>query len=184
LTILHADELDRIEMAEGFVWRPIRRRFDINAFGVNAYSPREEGPGRRRFGVRARLVAPPGLLDDRALKVSESLGQVLWAFGFAGLGISGSCRARAARRCPSGEQAADCWGRCWGDRPLGRETAQPSREPVRAARGSHPGGRRFESGWLHENRRKSAVFFGRQRAHDYVQEVGPQVHSAVLGINA
>jgi tetratricopeptide (TPR) repeat protein len=34
----HVDELDRIEMPDGFVWRPIRRRFDIRAFGVNAYT--------------------------------------------------------------------------------------------------------------------------------------------------
>ncbi len=39
----HVDELDRIEMDDGFVWRPIRRRFDIRAFGVNAYSPIEPG---------------------------------------------------------------------------------------------------------------------------------------------
>jgi tetratricopeptide (TPR) repeat protein len=39
----HVDELDRIEMDEGFVWRPVRRHFDIRAFGVNAYSPREAG---------------------------------------------------------------------------------------------------------------------------------------------
>jgi hypothetical protein len=37
------DELDRIEMADGFVWRPVRRRFGIKAFGVNAYTPREAG---------------------------------------------------------------------------------------------------------------------------------------------
>jgi tetratricopeptide (TPR) repeat protein len=39
----HIDELERIEMPDGFVWRPIRRRFDIRAFGVNAYSTREPG---------------------------------------------------------------------------------------------------------------------------------------------
>jgi tetratricopeptide (TPR) repeat protein len=43
LTILHADDLDRIELPDGFVWRPIRRRFGILAFGVNAYSPRAAG---------------------------------------------------------------------------------------------------------------------------------------------
>ena len=32
----HVDELDRIEMDEGFVWRPVRRRFGIQAFGVFA----------------------------------------------------------------------------------------------------------------------------------------------------
>jgi tetratricopeptide (TPR) repeat protein len=39
----HVDELDRIELEDGFVWRPVRRRFGIRAFGVNAYSPREAG---------------------------------------------------------------------------------------------------------------------------------------------
>jgi len=43
VNVAHVDELDRIEMPEGFVWRPIRRRFGIRAFGVNAYSPREAG---------------------------------------------------------------------------------------------------------------------------------------------
>jgi quercetin dioxygenase-like cupin family protein len=39
----HVDDLDRIEMPDGFVWRPVRRRFGIEAFGVNAYSTREAG---------------------------------------------------------------------------------------------------------------------------------------------
>jgi tetratricopeptide (TPR) repeat protein len=39
----HVDDLDAIEMDDGFVWRPVRRRFGIRAFGVNAYSPREAG---------------------------------------------------------------------------------------------------------------------------------------------
>jgi tetratricopeptide (TPR) repeat protein len=39
VNIAHIDELDGIEMADGFVWRPVRRRFGIQAFGVNAYSP-------------------------------------------------------------------------------------------------------------------------------------------------
>ena len=43
MSITHVDELDRIEMADGFVWRPIRRHFDIRAFGVNAYSALEVG---------------------------------------------------------------------------------------------------------------------------------------------
>jgi tetratricopeptide (TPR) repeat protein len=43
VTWTHVDELDRIEMADGFVWRPIRRRFGIQAFGVNAYTPAEAG---------------------------------------------------------------------------------------------------------------------------------------------
>jgi quercetin dioxygenase-like cupin family protein len=36
--IAHVDELDRIELPEGFVWRPVRRHFGIRAFGVNAYT--------------------------------------------------------------------------------------------------------------------------------------------------
>jgi tetratricopeptide (TPR) repeat protein len=43
VTHVHVDELDRIELPGGFVWRPARRYFDIRAFGVNAYSPREAG---------------------------------------------------------------------------------------------------------------------------------------------
>jgi tetratricopeptide (TPR) repeat protein len=39
----HVDELDRIEMPDGFVWLPVRRRFGIEGFGVNAYSSREAG---------------------------------------------------------------------------------------------------------------------------------------------
>jgi tetratricopeptide (TPR) repeat protein len=39
----HIDELDAIEMPDGFVWRPIRRRFDIRAFGVNAYTATDSG---------------------------------------------------------------------------------------------------------------------------------------------
>jgi tetratricopeptide (TPR) repeat protein len=41
VNVAHIDELDRIELSEGFVWRPVRRRFDIRAFGVNAYTPGE-----------------------------------------------------------------------------------------------------------------------------------------------
>jgi tetratricopeptide (TPR) repeat protein len=43
MTYSHVDELDRIELNDGFVWRPVRRRFDIRAFGVNAYSPGASG---------------------------------------------------------------------------------------------------------------------------------------------
>jgi tetratricopeptide (TPR) repeat protein len=43
MSVAHIDDLERIEMDDGFVWRPVRRRFDIRAFGVNAYSPREAG---------------------------------------------------------------------------------------------------------------------------------------------
>jgi quercetin dioxygenase-like cupin family protein len=38
MSVVHIDDLDRIEMADGFVWRPVRRHFDIRGFGVNAYT--------------------------------------------------------------------------------------------------------------------------------------------------
>jgi len=37
------DELDAVTLPDGFVWRPIRRRFGIKAFGVNAYTATEAG---------------------------------------------------------------------------------------------------------------------------------------------
>ena len=43
MNLAHVDELDRIEMPEGFVWRPVRRLFGIRAFGVNAYTAGETG---------------------------------------------------------------------------------------------------------------------------------------------
>ena len=39
----HVDELARIELDDGFVWRPVRRRFGIRAFGVNVYTPGQTG---------------------------------------------------------------------------------------------------------------------------------------------
>jgi tetratricopeptide (TPR) repeat protein len=41
--IAHLDDLERLPRREGLVWRPIRRRFGITAFGVNAYSADEVG---------------------------------------------------------------------------------------------------------------------------------------------
>lgn len=43
MTAINLDDLDRIDMPDGFVWRPIRRHFGIRAFGVNAYTAREVG---------------------------------------------------------------------------------------------------------------------------------------------
>jgi tetratricopeptide (TPR) repeat protein len=43
MRIAHLDELDAIELSEGFVWRPVRRHFGIQAFGVNAYTPGASG---------------------------------------------------------------------------------------------------------------------------------------------
>jgi hypothetical protein len=43
MSFVHIDELDAIEMPDGFVWRPVRRRFGIQAFGTNAYTPGASG---------------------------------------------------------------------------------------------------------------------------------------------
>lgn len=42
--VVHADSLDAIPVGDGVVWRPVRRQFDIRAFGVNAYT--SEGVGQ------------------------------------------------------------------------------------------------------------------------------------------
>jgi hypothetical protein len=42
--IVRLDELDRIPVGEhGLLWRPVRRRLGIEAFGVNAYTAEEAG---------------------------------------------------------------------------------------------------------------------------------------------
>jgi mannose-6-phosphate isomerase-like protein (cupin superfamily) len=42
--IAHVDELDALPVNGGeFVWRPVRRRFGISAFGTNAYTAEEAG---------------------------------------------------------------------------------------------------------------------------------------------
>ena len=43
MTVTHVDQLEAIELPDGFVWRPVRRHFEIRAFGVNAYSALEAG---------------------------------------------------------------------------------------------------------------------------------------------
>lgn len=43
MSVAHIDQLDAIEMPDGFVWRPIRRHFGIRGFGVNAYTALEAG---------------------------------------------------------------------------------------------------------------------------------------------
>lgn len=39
----HIDSLDAVEMQEGYVWRAVRRRFGIQAFGVNVYTSHGAG---------------------------------------------------------------------------------------------------------------------------------------------
>lgn len=43
MNLVHVDDLDRYELLDGFAWRPVRRHFGIRSFGVNAYTPGENG---------------------------------------------------------------------------------------------------------------------------------------------
>jgi tetratricopeptide (TPR) repeat protein len=43
MNLAHIDELDAVELPDGFVWRPVRKRFGIRAFGTNAYTPGANG---------------------------------------------------------------------------------------------------------------------------------------------
>ena len=43
MNLVHIDDLDSVEMEDGFVWRPVRRHFGIRAFGTNAYTPGANG---------------------------------------------------------------------------------------------------------------------------------------------
>lgn len=43
MNLAHIDDLGRIEMPDGFVWRPVRKHFGIQAFGANAYTPGSNG---------------------------------------------------------------------------------------------------------------------------------------------
>jgi len=103
------DDLDRIPVAHGLEWRPIRRRFDIRSFGCNAYTAAKvgdwvveehtEGKNRHQelyFVVRGRarftlggeqLDAPAGTLvflsdpDVTRVAVAEEEGTTVLAFG-------------------------------------------------------------------------------------------------------
>ena len=107
-TVVTLDELDRIPVAEGLEWRPIRRRLGIRAFGINAYTAEKVGAcvveehkegsgheevyvvvsGRARFTVDGdELDAPAGTLvylpDPQVLRsaVSEEEGTMVLAVG-------------------------------------------------------------------------------------------------------
>ena len=103
------DELDRVPVAHGLEWRPVRRRFGIRAFGVNAYTAEKAGDwvveqhdesrlgheelyvvvrGRARFTIAGEEVdAPAGtlvFLGDPALErvaVAEEAGTTVLAVG-------------------------------------------------------------------------------------------------------
>lgn len=107
--IAHLDDLDRIPVAHGLEWRPIRRRFGILAFGTNAYTADKPGDwvveehteetlgheelyivvrGRARFTLDGEEIdAPAGtlvFLPDPSVKrmaVEEEDGTVVLAVG-------------------------------------------------------------------------------------------------------
>jgi len=43
VNLTHIDELEGIELPDGFTWKPVRRHFGIKAFGVNVYTPGASG---------------------------------------------------------------------------------------------------------------------------------------------
>ena len=43
MNLAHIDELNAVELPDGFVWKPVRRHFGIKAFGVNVYAPGATG---------------------------------------------------------------------------------------------------------------------------------------------
>jgi hypothetical protein len=107
--VAHLDELDRLPVEHGLEWRPIRRRFGITAFGVNAYTAEKPGDwvveehteasfgheelyvvvrGRARFTLDGdEIDAPAGTLvfiSDTAVKrvaVAEEEGTTVLALG-------------------------------------------------------------------------------------------------------
>jgi len=107
--VAHLDELDRIPVAHGLEWRPIKRRFGIQAFGVNAYTAEKVGDwvveehtesslrheemymvvrGRARFTLGEKEVeAPAGTIvfisdpDLKRVAVSEAEGTTVLAVG-------------------------------------------------------------------------------------------------------
>ena len=52
------DSLDAIPVGDGVVWRPVRRQFDIRAFGTNAYT--SEGVGKHIIEEHDELGAGAG----------------------------------------------------------------------------------------------------------------------------
>jgi len=43
VNLAHIDDLNAVEMPDGFVWRPVRRHFGIKAFGANVYTAGASG---------------------------------------------------------------------------------------------------------------------------------------------
>jgi tetratricopeptide (TPR) repeat protein len=43
MNLAHIDDLEAVELPDGFVWWPVRRHFGIRAFGTNVYTPGASG---------------------------------------------------------------------------------------------------------------------------------------------
>jgi hypothetical protein len=56
--VTNLDSLDAIPIGDGVVWRPVRRQFDIRAFGTNAYT--SEGVGKHIVEEHDELGAGAG----------------------------------------------------------------------------------------------------------------------------
>jgi len=107
--VVSIDELDRIPVAHGLEWRPLRRRLGIRSFGTNAYTAEKPGDwiveehtegqlrhqelyvvvrGHARFTLNGEdLDAPTGTLvfihdpDVRRVAVAEEEGTTVITFG-------------------------------------------------------------------------------------------------------
>jgi len=84
--VAHVDELEELPINQGeFVWRPVRRRFGINAFGTNAYTAKagqrvveehSEQDGHEEMYVVLRGRATFALGDD---EVDAPAGTIVFA---------------------------------------------------------------------------------------------------------
>jgi tetratricopeptide (TPR) repeat protein len=106
--VAHLDDLDRIPVDHGLEWRPVRRRFGISAFGVNAYTSERVGgwiveehtegsgheelyfvvAGRARFTLDGEEIdAPAGTIvylpesDVKRVAIAEEEGTTVLAVG-------------------------------------------------------------------------------------------------------
>ena len=81
--VAHVDELDRVQ-ADDFEWRPVRRRFGIQAFGINV--PRMI---TLTYGFGVALAALAGVLAAPIYQVNPLMGSNLIIVVFAVVVIGG-----------------------------------------------------------------------------------------------
>ena len=134
MNLAHIDELDAIELPDGFVWRPVRRHFEIRAFGVNAYTAREGGrPDRRGAHARAQLeheeiyLVLRGRARSRSTATSTSSAQVSSS--------SSATRAAARRGRDDDDAVVLALGGKPGERTRSRVGGDVRRRPDSRAQG-------------------------------------------------